>query len=216
MPRPGKRHREKAALSNEAKMHGVSDQTDVEMNEVDQNEVDQNQVDQNQVNQNQVAKSGTIVGFSAGDELVRRAEELHITSSAQELVHASLKANSAGEKSVYMAASVLSAERDMRTEHLMTKEEALNQINDESGYMRTMRMKFETDMSEKDREIKDLKEMVSALCEENQLRKAENQLRKAENQLRKAENQLRKAEILTLRQQVEVLQLAADASSMRI
>jgi len=58
---------------------------------------------------------------------------------------------------MYLAASVLSTERDLRIDHQMAKEEAFNSLGDEACYMKDMRRRWEADLAAKDKEIEALR-----------------------------------------------------------
>ncbi|KAJ9161272.1 hypothetical protein NKR19_g2422 [Coniochaeta hoffmannii] len=75
----------------------------------------------------------------------------------EELVFASLSADTAKASHMYLAASVLSTERDLRIDHQMAKEEAFNSLGDEACYMKDMRRRWEADLAAKDKEIEALR-----------------------------------------------------------
>lgn len=126
------------------------------------------------------------VGHVASGTLFDQARNLHVQKSPEELIRSSLSAKSGAEAAMYMASSVLSAERELRTELTMAKADAFEELRDEKGYFKSLRNHFEEDIAKKDVQIQQLL---------------------AENEARKAENQALWAEIEALKAAVSALQV---------
>lgn len=92
------------------------------------------------------------------EDLVLQRQILTLESTATELVHSSLTADSPKASHLYLAASVM----DLHHKNLMIKD-ARDSLYDEAGYIKTMRTKWEADLSAKDEEIKGLNTELAAL-----------------------------------------------------